>query len=341
MLLKFALKHKNYRQMRAIICIILSAFSAGCAGQVKSQPEEVVMFWNLENFFDWTDDGTGESDTEFSSMGVRRWTKKKFYVKCDAIAKTILWIGDKHGSLPDVIGLAEVENRKVLRLLLESSLLRKCGYDIVHYDSGDRRGIDVALLYNKGVYSLVESFITTPEHEGKKLDTRDILAVRLRKAGKSQERIFIVNHHPSKYGGSKASEGRRRSVMIHLSELCDSLLKLPEKPQITAMGDFNDNPYGEQFSVMDGIMVNKAVELHEKGEGTIRYEGKWDLIDMFMVCSTLDDSTEMEIVRVPFLMTREKKHPGEKPLRTYSGPRYIGGVSDHCPIILCFYGGNS
>ena len=326
---------------RGIICIVLSAVSIGCAGQDKSQLEEVVMFWNLENFFDWTDDGTGESDTEFSYSGPRRWTKKKFYAKCDAISKSILWIGDCYGRIPDVIGLAEVENRKVLKLLLESSLLRKCGYDIVHYDSGDRRGIDVALLYRKGVYSLMESFITTPEHEGEKLETRDILTVRLRKTGDSRERIFIVNHHPSKYGGSKASQGRRRSVMVHLSELCDSLLKSPEKSQITAMGDFNDNPSGEQFYIMDGIMVNKAVELHEKGEGTIRYEGKWDLIDMFMVSSALDGSTEMEIVRIPFLMTREKKHPGEKPLRTYSGPRYVGGVSDHCPIILCFYGGNS
>ena len=305
-------------------------------GQESRHHEEVVMFWNLENFFDWTDQGTGESDTEFSSFGARRWTKKKFYTKCDAIAKTVLWIGDSYGRIPDVIGLAEVENRRALRLLLDSSLLRKCGYDIVHYDSGDRRGIDVALLYRKGEYGLLESFITTPEHDGEVLDTRDILAVKLRRLRDGQERIFIVNHHPSKYGGSKASEGRRRSVMIHLAELCDSLLKSPENIRIVAMGDFNDSPSGEQFSVLDGIMINKALHLHEQGEGTIRYEGKWDLIDMFMVTPNLDHSSIMEIARVPFLMTREKKHPGEKPLRTYSGPRYIGGVSDHCPIILYF-----
>ena len=293
-----------------------------------------VMFWNVENFFDWTDQGTGESDAEFSSMGSRRWTRKKFYAKCDAIAKTLLWIGDSYGRLPDVIGLAEVENRRVLHLLLESSLLRKCGYEIVHQDSGDRRGIDVALLYRNEVYDLSESFITTPQHEGEKLATRDILTVRLRRKTDGEQIIFIVNHHPSKYGGSKASESRRNSVMISLSELCDSLLKTPENSRIVAMGDFNDNPDGPQFSVMDGLMVNKAQELHQKGEGTIRYEGKWDLIDMFMVSPALKESSVMEIVRVPFLMTREKKHPGEKPFRTYSGPRYIGGVSDHCPVVL-------
>ena len=122
--------------------------------------------------------------------------------------------------------------------------------------------------------------------------------------------------------------------MMNLSELCDSLLKTPENTRIVAMGDFNDNPDGSQFSIVDGIMVNKGLELHQKGEGTIRYEGKWDLIDMFMVSPELEDSSVMEIVRVPFLMTREKKHPGEKPFRTYSGPRYIGGVSDHCPVVL-------
>lgn len=320
--------------MRVIFNIVLLTVTMDVSGQTMTESGPLVMFWNVENFFDWTDQGTGESDTEFSSMGSRRWTRKKFYTKCDAIAKTVFWIGEKYGRLPDVIGLAEVENRRVLNLLFESSLLRKCGYEIVHYDSGDRRGIDVALLYRKEIFELSESFITTPEHEGEKLATRDILTVRLCGKTGGEQITFIVNHHPSKYGGSKASESRRNSVMISLSELCDSLLKTPENGRIVAMGDFNDNPGGPQFSVMDGLMVNKASELHKKGEGTIRYEGRWDLIDMFMVSPALDISSVMEIVRVPFLMTREKKHPGEKPFRTYSGPRYIGGVSDHCPVVL-------
>ena len=320
--------------MKVIVCIVLLTVTMDLSGQTMTESGQLVMFWNVENFFDWTDQGRGESDAEFSSMGSRRWTRKKFYAKCDAIAKTIIWIGERYGRLPDVIGLAEVENRRVLNMLLESSLLRKCGYGIVHYDSGDRRGIDVALLYRKEVFELSESFITTPEHEGEKLATRDILTVRMRRKTDREHVTFIVNHHPSKYGGSKASESRRNYVMISLSELCDSLLKTPENSCIVAMGDFNDNPDGPQFSVMDGLMVNKAQELHQKGEGTIRYEGKWDLIDMFIVSPALKESSVMEIVRVPFLMTREKKHPGEKPFRTYSGPRYIGGVSDHCPVVL-------
>jgi endonuclease/exonuclease/phosphatase family metal-dependent hydrolase len=141
---------------------------------------------------------------------------------------------------------------------------------------------------------------------------------------------FIVNHHPSKYGGEKESEGRREAAMKALKELCDSL----ENEHVIAMGDFNDTPDAGSFEIIEGTLVNKGLQLHERGEGTIRYEGKWDLIDMFMVSPSLAGKTRMEVCRIPFLMTWEKKHPGEKPLRTYSGPRYIGGVSDHCPIVL-------
>ena len=305
-----------------------------CTAQEPEKDGILVMFWNLENFFDWTDQGTGESDREFSSMGERHWTRKKFYAKCDAISKTMMWMADRYGRMPDVAGFAEVENRRVLKMLLESTLLRKYGYEIVHFESGDRRGIDVALIYRTEVFDKVGESVRTPEFEGEKMDTRDILTVRLRRKSDGENVNFIVNHHPSKFGGSKASEGRRTAVMKSLSEFCDSLLKSPENAEIVAMGDFNDNPDGEQFALLEGILVNKSGILHEEGEGTIRYEGRWDLIDMFFTSPDLAGRSEMHIERVPFLMMRERKHPGEKPFRTYSGPRYIGGVSDHCPIIL-------
>lgn len=305
-----------------------------CTAQESEKDGTLVMFWNLENFFDWTDQGTGESDKEFSSMGERHWTRKKFYAKCDAISKTMMWMADRYGRMPDVAGFAEVENRRVLKMLLESTLLRKYGYEIVHFESGDRRGIDVALIYRTEVFDKVGESVRTPESEGEKMDTRDILTVKLRRKSDGENVNFIVNHHPSKFGGSKASEGRRTAVMKSLSEFCDSLLKSPENAEIVAMGDFNDNPDGEQFALLEGILVNKSGILHEEGEGTIRYEGRWDLIDMFFTSPDLDARSEMHIERVPFLMMRERKHPGEKPFRTYSGPRYIGGVSDHCPIIL-------
>lgn len=313
-----------------ILILICSGFL--CA----AQDEKLVVFWNLENFFDYVDGGEGESDREWSSTGSRRWTKTRFYTKCDAIAKTMFWIGEKYGRMPDVIGVAEVENSGVLYKLLSSSLLRKYDYKVVHYDSHDRRGIDVALLYRSSVYRKVSSSVTVPEYDAQKLSTRDILQVCLESV--DGERInVLVNHHPSKYGGSQASESRRDAAMTAMRNLCDSLAVADSGIPVIAMGDFNDTPDGKQFRMLDGVLVNKADSLFLAGQGTIRFEGKWDLIDMFMVSGSISEKSAMEILQVPFLMTYEKKYPGLKPLRTYSGPRYIGGVSDHCPIVLTVY----
>ena len=313
-----------------ILILICSGFL--CA----AQDEKLVVFWNLENFFDYVDGGEGESDREWSSTGSRRWTKTRFYTKCDAIAKTMFWIGEKYGRMPDVIGVAEVENSGVLYKLLSSSLLRKYDYKVVHYDSHDRRGIDVALLYRSSLYRKVSSSVTVPEYDGQKLSTRDILQVCLESV--DGERInVLVNHHPSKYGGSQASESRRDAAMTAMRNLCDSLAVADSGIPVIAMGDFNDTPDGEQFRMLDGVLANKADSLFRTGQGTIRFEGKWDLIDMFMVSGSISEKSAMEILQVPFLMTYEKKYPGLKPLRTYSGPRYIGGVSDHCPIVLTVY----
>ena len=299
----------------------------------------MVMFWNVENFFDYIDDGTGESDKEFSSYGSRRWTRRKFQKKCDDIAKSVFWIRERYGRIPDVIGLAEVENRGVLWKLLNNTLLRKCGYRIVHYQSGDRRGIDVALLYRESSFRKVSHSTVTPSMDGEKIVTRDMLQVLL-EDDMGQKYNLIVNHHPSKYGGSEASEGRRNAAMMALKEICDSLSAADSGVPVIAMGDFNDTPDGEQFEILNGVLVNMSDSLFQVGRGTIRFQGKWELIDMFLVSSDLLDNARMDIVEIPFLMTYERKYPGMKPLRTYSGPRYLGGVSDHCPIVLCLFRSN-
>ncbi len=300
--------------------------------QVKASEKYVVVFWNLENFFDHIDQGTTESDKEFSSFGSRHWTKRKFHAKCGAIAKSLMWIGETYGRMPDVIGLAEIENRWVLWRLLETTLLRKYDYRIVHYESSDRRGIDVALLYRESVFREVSTTLTTPVYEDKKLPTRDILQVCLENET-GQKFNMMVNHHPSKYGGADESDGRRTAAMSALRHICDSLVTIGEE-HIVAMGDFNDTPDGRQFALLEGVLMNKADSLFKAGKGTIRYHGKWELIDMFMVSSSLAGFSEMSILQIPFLMTYERRYPGLKPLRTYTGPRYTGGVSDHCPIVL-------
>lgn len=321
---------------RMILVLFLGA--AGLVANSQEKDSVLTLFWNLENFFDYHDNGTGESDTEFSSYGSRRWTSKRFYEKCQKVSKSIFWIGEQYGALPDVIGVAEVENRWVLERLLSSTLLRKYDYEIIHRNSQDRRGIDVALLYRNSSFDLVDFSCCTPAYNGVKIATRDILHVKLKKRSDGQIYDFIVNHHPSKFGGAAESEGKRMAAMESLASMCDSLKNASAAFQnyngIIAMGDFNDTPDGEQFSLLDDKLENTCLGLFEQGEGTIRFEGKWDLIDMFLVSPSIYFEARCDVVRVPFLMTRDRKHPGEKPLRTYSGPRYLGGVSDHCPVVL-------
>ena len=315
---------------RLILLMMLSA--VGFALRAQENEKKLAMFWNLENFFDWTDQGTGESDAEFSSYGKRHWTRKRFYTKCNAVSKTIFHIGDLYGKLPDVIGFAEIENRGVLEKLCSSTLLRKCGYRIVHFDSSDRRGIDVALLYRTTCYNHLSTSLRTPETDGKKLQTRDMLHVSLKDLQTDEIYDYIVCHHPSKFGGEESSIPKRFAAMTALKEMCDSI----GNRNIIVMGDFNDVPSAAQFDMLDDILVNKSDSLHAAGRGTIRYEGKWELIDMFLVSSNIEGHSVMDIPEVPFLMTRESRHAGEKPLRTYSGPRYLGGVSDHLPVVLYF-----
>ena len=310
--------------------MLLSAVGLNVMAQESGQM--LVMFWNLENFFDWTDQGTGESDAEFSSAGKRHWTRKRFYSKCDAIAKTIFHIGDLYGKLPDVMGFAEIENRGVLEKLCSSTLLRKCGYRIVHFDSSDRRGIDVAFLYRTTSSSLLSTYLKTPKTDGNKLQTRDMLHISLKDLQTDEIYDYIVCHHPSKFGGEESSRPKRLAAMTALKEMCDSL----SNRNLIVMGDFNDVPSAVQFDMLDDSLVNKSDSLHAAGRGTIRYEGKWELIDMFLVSSNIEGHSVMDIPEVSFLMTRESRHAGEKPLRTYSGPRYLGGVSDHLPVVLYF-----
>ena len=322
---------------KILIGLGLILFVTGAEGQERDSV--LTVFWNLENFFDYTDQGTGESDAEFSSTGSRRWTKKRFYRKCDNIAKALLWIGGGYGRMPDVVGFAEVENRNVLNKLLSCTLLRKHGYETVHHESGDRRGIDAALVFRRTEFRLVSKSYITPGYEGKRMNTRDIVHACLEDA-KGRRTHFIVCHHPSKFGGARESEGRRMAAMSALRQMCDSLEKVSDSP-IVVMGDFNDTPDGPAFAMTEGVLVNKGACLHAEGEGSIRYEGKWELIDMYLVSPEIDSLTEMEVCKVPFLMTWDSRHPGEKPLRTYVGPRYAGGVSDHCPVILWNFKPNS
>lgn len=306
--------------MGVILCIWLALQAPSC-------PEDLVLFWNLENFFDCHDNGGGPADTEFSPRGSRHWTARRFYTKCNAIAKALLWIGGREGRMPDVIGVAEVENAFVLRRLLQSTLLRKLDYGIVHRESPDRRGIDVALLYRKGRFDTLSVSLRKLSSDGVPLATRGILCVTLGDKADGSVRHYLVNHHPSKYGGAEASERRRALAVRTLRHLADSL-----DGEVIAMGDFNDTPLQGVYDSLKGPLACKADSLCLSGRGTIRFEGRWQLIDVFFTSPSI--LSKMDIVEIPFLMKEDRTNSGMKPFRTYSGPRYTGGVSDHLPVVL-------
>ena len=289
-----------------------------------------VLFWNLENFFDWRADTTGVLDAPFTARGEKHWTRKRFNAKCQAVAKTFLWAGTTGGGLPDVIGVAEVENAFVLRRLLQETALRKLDYRVVHADSPDPRGIDVALLYRSSRLRLRN---WKPCHlyqaDSTVLPTRDILLAVL-ETPDGTPTAFLVNHHPSKYSGAASASKRERAV-ARLRQLADSLLA-EGLDRIVAMGDFNDTPEEALYRCLSPPLVNLAEPLARRGEGSIKFEGRWELIDQFF--TTPACAGPMTILRVPYLLVPDKAHAGDKPLRTYSGPRYLGGVSDHCPIWL-------
>ena len=315
-------------------CLLLAAVVSFSVPSAAREDSLLVMFWNLENFFDWRDDSLNinSSEEEFSSRGKKHWTKRRFYRKCQAVAKTILWVADSRGRLPDAIGFAEVENRGVLEKLLKETVLRRYDYEIVHYDSPDPRGIDVALLYRKTSLNLLYSkTLTVSGRDGLTLSTRDILLTCFEKTS-GDSIAFLVNHHPSKYGAN--SSWRREEALKRLEEATDSLISTGIN-SIVATGDFNDIP--ESTKDYSQKMVNLALPLSRKGEGTIKYDGKWELIDMFFISPWLtarNPEARMWIEKPPFLMTRDNTHSGERPIRTYTGPRYTAGVSDHCPITL-------
>ena len=309
--------------MRAIIILLSLLFPCDTLS---------VMFWNVENFYDWRNDSTTVSDEAFTARGERHWTRKRFQAKANSFAKAIFWIEEETGRLPDIVGLEEVENGFVLRQVLQKTALRKTDYKYVHYDSPDRRGIDVALLYRPSVLELLDSKPCHLFDADTVMATRDILlCVFKRKDGTF---AVLVNHHPSKYGGISESEPRRRIAVERLRFLADSLAAVGID-RIIAGGDFNDTPDNPVFRLLEPTLLPLHRDLYHRGQGTIKYDGKWNLIDHTYVSpALLEENPGMRIFRIPFLLTRDNVHSGEKPLRTYTGPRHTAGVSDHLPVMV-------
>lgn len=306
------------------------------------------MFYNVENLFD-TIDNPLKNDDEFLPHGSRHWDHYKFYRKIKHISQVIIATGE--GDYPSVVGLCEIENREVLESLLFHSPLSKSDYQIIHKESPDNRGIDVAFLYRKDRFKPVyfEAFpVTNPKDN--KFKTRDILYVK-GLIGKDTIHFF-VNHWPSKSGGIGATKPLRALAASKLKTKTDSLFNVNKTCNIVMMGDFNDTPLDVSVkevlgakspagNILSNSLYNLALPLAQKGKGTNKYQGKWSLIDQIIVSGNLlkggkleTTSDSFQIFSPDFLFEPDEANLGKKLNRTYEGFKYHGGFSDHLPVLI-------
>jgi predicted extracellular nuclease len=308
-----------------------------------------VMFYNVENLFDTSDDSL-TTDEEFLPQSPKKWDREKYFEKISDIAQVISSVNEKE--LPSLVGLAEVENSKVLEDLVSAPKLKKGKYRIVHFDSKDERGIDVALLYNTDEIELIESK-TIPVSFGKEVKdlTRDILYAKCRIKGDRIVNVF-VNHWPSRSPGQEESEMKRVMAALTLRKEVDNILNIDNEAAILIMGDFNDEPTNRSlFQILNATnklknahyrdLYNLMFDIHNLGgEGSITYNEKWQMFDQIIVSQSLLSSgggyhlspTGGKVFKNSQVLVRDQVTGTQIINRTYSGDKYLGGVSDHLPV---------
>ncbi|MEM6264161.1 MAG: endonuclease/exonuclease/phosphatase family protein [Bacteroidota bacterium] len=307
-----------------------------------------VSFYNVENLFD-TEDDPLTADEDFTPDGKYNWTNKKYGIKLENIAKVI------ESMDADIIGLAEVENRKVLEDLVDQELIRRKKYQIVHAESRDPRGIDVALLYNPEAFQYVRHKTVRPRFPKEPgYRTRDILVVEGMTKG-AYRVYFAVNHWPSRRGGQEETEERRLSAARSLKVLSDSIHREHRnRVNMVLMGDFNDDPDDKSITwalgawktypkLRDDGFYNPMFYLHKPEEyGTLTYKGKWNLFDQFIVSEDLTKADNpltyvMESAQVyrPQWIQVGFGRSREAPRRAiFRGEFVKEGFSDHFPIMM-------
>ena len=311
-----------------------------------------IVFWNVENLFD-TDDDPLKEDDAFTPGGDNHWTKKRYQQKQTNICRVLAATGERTvGKMepPMIVGLAEVENNKVLRDLCKGSVLRKYGYRYVHFDSPDARGIDNALLYREEYFTPFFTKAIDVSDSSIGLVTRDLLLVEgvIKKSAETMTQnieqeedtlIVLVCHFPSKRGGA-AADVRREQVARKLRETLDTLIVAHPEAAIVAMGDFNASPEEREIAVVGGGGFENLMKQMESGTGSHKYQGKWAYLDQVIVSKgMLDGRCQIQVAEgkarvfaFDFMLVDDERHLGKVPLRTYQGFKYLGGYSDHLPV---------
>lgn len=329
-----------------IVIIIAMLVFVFTRNRTPSKPIEVV-FYNVENLFDTVDDTTVWDD-HFLPDSLKQWTDERYDKKLSDLAKVLTAISED--DLPEIIGVCEVENRQVVEDLFKTDSLSKRKYEVIHEQSPDFRGIDVALAYDSDLMSELQhenirvAFSFEPE-----TTTRDILYAKLLSCGDTLH--VFVNHWPSRRGGQERSEPKRLKAATVLRTKIDSILLKDKTAKVIAMGDFNDYPNNTSMTEVmncepgaDQMLTNMTYRFHADGIGTYNYRGEWGMLDQFIVsdgllysakgCATSDSAV---VVFKEDWMLYFPESGSPSPSKTYGGPNYYGGYSDHLPIRMTLY----
>ncbi len=330
-----------------IVAFIL--FTSICMGQSEPVDSGIrIMFYNVENLFDTLNSEL--DDDEFLPDGLRRWDPYRYKRKLNNISKVIASSGS--WKPPDIIGLCEIENSSVVSDLLNHTLLNKVDYRYIYATSADERGIGVALIYNSCFKMLSSELLYPLYSSGDTLSTRSVLFCRL--ADETDTLGIVVTHWPSRRGGVSATEKLRETVSDLIE---DKIINIEYKLKIIIMGDFNCEPDSEPIlNLLNSGGVNKndpgyfnpSSDTSFKEYGSYKYQGQWLQYDQFLLRSNLLNANKgyayaensFSIIRHDYMLSPDKTYRGMKPFSTYAGPQYLGGYSDHLPIVIELSSGN-
>ncbi len=334
--------------MKSLFLLLLTVFLSIpiiTVGQTKAKAA-VIAFYNLENLFDTIDDPI-TNDAEFLPSGGNGWTSERYNSKLKNMAEVISQIGSEYVTGgPAIIGVSEIENSGVLHDLINTQALATSGYDIVHFNSPDRRGVDVGLLYRKNSFTVLNATSTRlymASDSG--FLSRDQLCVTGLIDGEAIS--VIVNHWPSR-GNSEPYRIAAAKLSRHL---VDSLYAINPNAKIFVQGDLNDDPVdksvykvlgavGKEEKIEANGLFNPMWKLFKEGIGSLAYKDSWNLFDQIIVSEPLIRKPssgwylyKTRIFNKPFLIANEGQYAGY-PFRTFSNGVFVNGYSDHLPVYV-------
>ncbi len=330
-----------------ILLFFISIFGYSCSYRTETVNKSAktsattcrIGFYNTENLFDIYDD-KHSNDNDFLPSGKLKWTADRYDVKLAHIKEVLDGINEL--STLALIGMSEVENKKVLEDLLKNDTT----FQIIHYNSSDRRGIDVCLLYNPAYFVPLTSYLSTfDKSDNPDLFLREVLVV---KGVLWNDTVHVlVNHWPSRREGEEKSETKRIAAAMLTQEIIDSIIQVDASSKIVLMGDFNDQPSDKSMSIMlnlktskkgkNGELINPFKALQEAGQGTCKYKHDWFLFDQILISNSISNKkgfqfTDAEIYHPQWLYYKNDLKSG--PFRSYLGNTYYGGYSDHFPVYI-------